>query len=288
MARFIEYQRVTLPDLPFRVLDRAFFRPQAAKLWEKERAWQREAANSAGARLADHLRAQWHQEETWIGHSLDALLAGMTSRVLTSSIRALCDGFAIAQPALHRIRWGGLRSLIGDPDFVLKGTDATVLGEVKVGAKKTSHRYSLQQHRKFMTLGALCSLLGDDTDRACHLLIVADTSPRKFCSDFKRWQPEVVGHRLRFRDDGKLKAHVIDVVRGEVSKDRINPARSRVESLEPLDLDEIVPTFVYSWRDFAEVMRDQLRALDLNEFIASVDALESLAYGVSSPVKLTV
>ncbi len=279
MARSIEYERVTLPDLPFRVLDRAFFRPQAAKLWEKERARQREVAKGAGTRLADHLKAQWHLEETWIGHSLDALLAGLPSRVLTSSIRALCDGFAISHPALHHIKWRGLRSLVGDPDFVLKGMDATVLGEIKVGAKKTSHRYSLQQHRKFMTLGALCSFLANQTNSVCHLLIVPDTDPRKFCSDFDRWQPERLCHRLKFRDDGKLKAHVSDVVRSEVSRGGINLSRSRIESIENLDLAEIVPTFVYSWKDFAEVVRKELHAVDLNEFITSVDRLESLACG---------
>jgi len=280
MARFIEYQWVTLADLPFRVLDQAFYRPQSAKLWEKERAKQREAANIAGMGLSHHLKAQWHKEEVWIGHSLHALLAGMPCRVLADSIRTLCDGFAIAQPALHRLRTRGLKHLVGDPDFVLKGTDATVLGEIKVGAKKTSHRYSLQQHRKFMTHGALCSCLENNPNRVCQLLIVPNTDPRKFCSDFERWQPELLGHSLKFRDDGKLKSHISGVVRNEALRDEIKLSRSRVEYIENLDPDEIVPIFVYSWKDFAEVVRQQLREVGLDEYIASVDELESLACGI--------
>jgi hypothetical protein len=199
--------------------------------------------------------------------------------VLSAAIRVLCDGFSIAKPGLYRVRTRGLRHLVGDPDFVLRGLDATLLGEIKVGTKPNSHRYSFQQHRKFMTHGALCSSLSNSPEPVCHLLVVPNSDPRKFCSDFRDWQPELLGHRLRFRDDGKLRAHIADVLRSELARGIVDLNRSRVEEVASLDPEEVVPSFVYTWKEFCEVFRSQFHESGFEEYIPSVERLESFAYG---------
>jgi hypothetical protein len=90
--RNLGFAALTIADVPFQVLENAFWRPQAAKLHGKHKDTLTRISDELAARTYEKLRLAWQQEETWINHALNALMLALPDDVLGEILGKSCGG----------------------------------------------------------------------------------------------------------------------------------------------------------------------------------------------------
>ena len=203
---------VSLVDLPFSVLADAYWYPQGAKLYGKHKA---SLAVKPGSKVSfEMVRKAWSREETWINHSLVTLLGALPEVVMSRLLADALGGLAVSHARVEKLDSANIQGVTGDPDFILRDDDVCVLGECKVRAHVGNHRYSFDQFRKYMLLGAICGAARAPEvcrRRVVHLLVVPDADPAKFCADYQKWSPQVHDRMLMVPPEAALPSPVGDL-----------------------------------------------------------------------------
>lgn len=287
----------SVAHVPFRVLENAFWRPQAAKLSGKHKDSLHAISDVRATKMWQRLWRAWAREETWINHALNALLLSLPDEALSSVMNELTGGGLIKQPHVAKIETAGIAGLVGDPDFIVLGQHACVLGESKVQAHDKSHKYSFGQYTKYMTLGAIiASGVPSQQRETRHLLLVPTADPKVFCSDYKQWQPRVVDRILivdpdsievrdkkqRFRDYETWHSFLGKTLLGMAVQSRCSLDLKAVERVLAGDRPEVVPTYVATWSEMAAAIGSAAKAIGHSSAAEAAATLERLSNGGES------
>ena len=294
-SRQLRIEPSTVVDVPFQVLENAFWRPQAAKLCDKHRGSLKSISGPGAEKSYQKLRVAWRREETWINHALNALLASVPDLSLGRVLGEMNGGEALAGPVVSTLDSGGIASTTGAPDFIVMGEKACVLGETKVAAQPTSARYSFQQFTKYQTLAAIltCARAPGMRRSPTHLLVVPEIEPQKFCSDSDQWRPQARGHRLvvdaktmkirdpkgRFSDFATWSAYVRKTLLDKRVLSRCDLDTEKVERLMAADSPCLVPTYVVTWAEMMGALSAVAKADGLRNLGRAAARLEAMAYG---------
>ncbi len=298
-SRQLLFQPLTVVDLPFQVLENAFWRPQAAKLHGDHRDSLASISSAAGEKTYQKLRAAWALEETWINHALNALLASVPDGALARLMGGLCGGIPLDAPQLVRLDAGGIASTTGAPDFVLLGEQTCILGECKVDAQPSSARYDFQQFTKYQMLGAIlaCARAPAIKRQPVHLLVAPELDPATFCRDHQQWRPRLDDHRLvvdpstmemrdrkaRFRDFEAWRSFVRKTLLEDRVLRRCDLDPAEVERLTAADSPVLVPTYVVTWTELMAAVRALAEPAGLRNLARAATKLDALAYGPFGP-----
>jgi len=290
-ARLVTFQPVGLADLPFRVLEHAYWRPQAARVPRANR--QRGQKKDAETARIIRARRGWRREETWINDCFEAVLTSLPSHVSREWVAHVAAAFDLGKPRVVALDYAGLRSLTGKPDFALMGDDAIVLGECKVGTHRRSARYTFQQYGKYMGLAALCRCSANRRlpRQVVHLILAPTTDPRRFLNDYADWQPAVIARQLVFSPAKvRLRGGVGGATdhatwRDQLAKLLRGKAVQRNCPLDRLALDELldqpdVPiarTFVWAWAEAGDKLASICAAQNLDTQVQAVHDIVGLA-----------
>lgn len=293
--RHLCFEPFTVFDAPFQVLENAFWRPQAAKLTPKHRDAIRKASKAAGTKTYEALRAAWRREETWINHALNALLASMPDVMISAVLGELCGGIRLDATQVSLMDSGGMASLTGAPDFIVRGSRTCVLGESKVAAHSASHRYTFGQFTKYQMLGAMltCARSPEMRRAAFHLILSPEPHPSNFCSDHAQWSPEVDdglmqvdARRLavrdpkeRFRDYSTWRRFVRQSLLGTSVNSRCELDAERVETLMKAESPTLIPTYVATWGEAMSAVRTVAQKQGFTNLSLAATKLEEAAYG---------
>ena len=294
-GRQLRIEPTTVVDVPFQVLENAYWRPQAAKLCDKHQGSLKSISGPGAEKNYQKLRVAWHREETWINHALNALLASLPDLSLGRVLGEMTGGAALAGPVVSTLDSAGIASTTGAPDFIVKGENACVLGETKVAAQPTSARYSFQQFTKYQTLAAIltCARARGVSRTTTHLLVVPEIEPQKFCSDSDQWRPQVREGRLivdakamkirdpkgRFIDFATWRAFVRKTLLDKRVLSRCDLDTDKVERLMAAGSPSLVPTFVVTWAEMMGALSAGTKADGLGNLGRAARRLENMAYG---------
>jgi hypothetical protein len=177
-----------------------------------------------------------------------------------------------------------LNKFVGEPDFVLwdAAKSAIVMGEIKIGAKPSNGRYSVQQLMKYMRLGLLArGSLG--VQSVTHMIVVPDGEFRQHCSDPDYWLPTV-------SNDGRLGTEVPNrfltyQVEYEMVSDQ---CASLLETMDTKlvrsfirDRDPLIPidTFVASWQALCGQLARSCEATHAGHLTPAIQVLQRLGEG---------
>ena len=291
---------VNLADLPFALLKRAYWRPQALGL-RKDNV-DAKAEQNRRSRLPHFLLEKWPKEETWVGKVLDQLLAGAPPR-------AVGDAFAAVDNRLQGCAFGlwndsarALRAHVGDPDFILfdESKSALVLGEIKISAKATNGRYSFEQFSKYMLYAALAQLSGL-AKTVTHLLVAPSLEPSEFCNDAKLWEPRVqassgrlsvtpsavrlkgkaYGKKNGYRDFESWRRYAADSLLDEEWREA-NPGYGKAEVERLLNAKTspvLVSTYVVTWDRLCSELAKSCEARHAGHLVPAIEKLRKLGTG---------
>lgn len=297
-TRLLRFEPLTVVDLPFEVLENAFWRPQAAKLHGKHKESLAAISNETAKKSYQKLRVAWRREETWINHALNALLASIPDVLLGGLIGELCGGIALDAPHLAKLDAGGIPSITGAPDFVVMGRTTCILGESKVAAHAASQRYDFQQFTKYQMLGAILACARDPAIKRdpAHLIVVPDAEPRSFCADHGQWRPQVHGRRIavepdsidvrdakgRFRDFATWRTFVRDTLLDKRVLKRCDLDGDKLARLTAVESPILVPTYVVTWADLMGSVRAVSETEGFRNLGHAANKLEGMAYGAAA------
>ena len=293
------FEERCLSDIPFLVLEDAYWRPQDAHLQKHFRGKYEEANRKGNIKEYQRLQHFWRQRETWINYSLDCLLMASSPQLLTLVIGELVPGMVLSNPRLFKSDIAGLKADIGVPDFIIKGDDSLVLGEIKTDALEKSHRYSFEQYSKFMLFAALClcSERPEFPKNIFHVIVSPDTDVRAFCNDYEQWRPSVVSGRLnvnagdlkikerkgRFTDFGSWKSYLFNFLGDEPLIEQNAIAEQKIQTFRDISSPELVPTYLYSWEEFANLYVRCAEQHDCPNLAVAAKRLQSLAVPHGTP-----
>lgn len=103
----LHFTPVTVADVPFQVLDNAYWRPQAAKLHGKHKDSLAADPHAVAEKTYQKLAGSWRKEETWINHALNALLSALPEAVLATLVAELCGGMEVDEAGRPGLRHPG-------------------------------------------------------------------------------------------------------------------------------------------------------------------------------------
>lgn len=285
--------RLLASDLPFRVLEDAYWHPQEAHLKPEFSEKFRDQNEAEGRKEYQRLKGFWRKREIWITYAFEALLLASSPRLLATVFNRLIPSAGLVAPEVYACNLRELKADIGVPDFIIGDRDALVLGELKVGAAPTSHRYTFEQYSKFMYFSAVCKLSESSglPSNVTHLVMCPEIAPEKICSDYAQWRPSLVGNKLivdplmlRVRD---RKKRVSDFTswKSQLQRFLVDPALNAHNSPRPdseqlardLQTTMIADTFVYSWNEFATVFNDTAGHSEGHHLALSMDQIRRMA-----------
>lgn len=215
----IKLTPIHVSDLPFRVLHDAYFVPDEAQLKDKYAQWFHEENVAAGRTQYARLEGYWRTRETWINLAFQNLLLASRPVLLASVFNRLIPSARLVEPQVYSCNLADLKAHIGVPDFIVADRHTLLLGELKVGAMATSHRYSFEQYTKYMFFAAVCKFgkaYSELPARVKHLILCPEVSPSKLCADYGQWKPSVADNMRLMVDPSKLKTKL------RIQKNRIS------------------------------------------------------------------
>ena len=133
----------------------------------------------------------WPKRERFVNQVLYAVLLAMPPEAMNRTFMSLMPELTpLAEPTLCKGTSRKLGEFIGEPDFVMldRHGKKAVIGEIKIGATKVSNRYTFHQYTKYMLYAALLRAAGI-ADHVAHVIVVPDTTPKRLCKDYKKWEP---------------------------------------------------------------------------------------------------
>lgn len=291
--RLLRFRPLSVVDVPFQVLENAYWRPQAAKLHGRHKETLAAVSDTRAKQIYEKLQVAWRLEETWINHALNALLLALPADGLGKLLGDIWGGHPVAAPGVAKIDSAGIASITGDPDFVVVGSEICVLGESKVAAQPTSHRYGFQQFTKYQLLGSMVSCARDPAFRRepKHVVVVPDLDPSHFCDDHDQWRPRLEGSRLvfdpagldvrdrrsRYRDYKSWRAFLRETLLDKRVMKRCELEPDMVDQLFAEGTVVPIPTYVVRWSELMSSVRSSsAKASGLSR---AATTLEELAYG---------
>lgn len=251
-------KRRNIVELPFEVLEQAHWRPSEAQL-----CCQHKPDHSEGPEYS-RLRALWRRREVNFNFSLDALLMGLHPSEFSRFASAL-SGIAFDDTCLFDGYSQELKKIIGVPDLVISDGTNCVLGENKIAAG-----YEIGQFIKYQTFAMLCRAADSLPSNLVHVIVVQDTEPGRFISDFgKAWRPDLIDSELFLGDEDRsfvLKAMTQNIVaiakKFNLAKGIRAPNVLTVDSLEA-QAGKLTRTIVISWHDFVKKFDAETNRPDL-------------------------
>jgi len=274
----------TLAELPVMLIGRLYFAPQAyrKKLTAKEETLRANAGVNTYRFLRDNV---WSAEERVVNKCLEGMLMAAPPAAVAAAIKAVAATAGLVSPVLCKLRYPKqLNKVVGEPDFMLwdAAKSALVIGEIKIGAKPSNGRYSVQQLMKYMRLGLLArGSLG--VQSATHLIVVPDGDFRRHCSDSDYWLPTVA-------NDGRLGTEVPNnFLTYQVEYGMVADESARL--LEVMDAESVrgfvqkrnplipIDTFVTSWKTLCGQLSKSCEATHAGHLIPAMQVLQRLGEG---------
>ncbi len=281
----LEFEPITLAELPIWFMARLYYRPVAVRKKLTAGETKRHEEGGGGSLYKFLYRHVWAAEETVVNKCLEAVLMAVPPPAVAAAVKAIAPGSELRVPSVCRLRARDrLNRYVGEPDFVLVDQErrALVLGEIKIGAKPTNGRYSLQQLQKYMQLGLFAqSLKGFES--VIHLVVLPDADIAKHCSDAKTWNPRIgLGHRLEPEDEGRFKARY-SLYKEAAEKVAENFADFDIDQfLKPVDLMRpLLPidTYAVSWKTMCAALVESCQQGHAQHLVPALDVLRSLGEG---------
>lgn len=291
---------LNVADLPFELLTHLYWRPQALGL--KRENVDSKALDKRSSRLPELRESVWPKEETWVNKVLDTVLASAPPRAIAESLAGLVPQLEARELALHQQEASAISDHVGDPDFALwdETSRTLVLGESKIGAKKTNGRYSFDQFSKYMLYGALMEIAGHAT-RVLHVVLAPSLDPHDVCNDAKQWDPAIDPDSgtlsvdpARIRLSGKLyqrkdryhdlpswqryaREHLLDPEWREANGDYLDTAVD--ERLTAASAPVLVPTYVMTWDRWSSELVRACRKHGAGHLAPAIERLRELGNG---------
>lgn len=271
---------LSLSEAPFSILEHAHWVPYSAGLADKFRPKASDAA--LDQKMFMRLRRLWHKQEIWLSHALECVLLGYGPFLLAEVFGGKPGG---QEPCgLYSADWAEIKHEVGVPDLIAVRDKTLYLIEIKSGATPSKHRYSLQQHAKYMKFGAfaICSAaLATEDDCAFqitaaeHWLVARSAQIEQCVRDYHDWEPSV-GH------DGQLtigNGGVCDAIDSEVSSFvRANAEKHSLSVERYKDLRQM-PTKLVTWPEFASGLKRVALNGQRPDLTHEADRLVALALG---------
>ena len=279
--RKLIFQEKNLIDTPFEVLITAHWRPQDAQL---KKEFKKESIRK-DEKEYERLKIIWKEREVWINICLDLLMLSTPKETLANVFNTLL-GYKYLEPAKNYKfdTSKGLGKWIGVPDFVLKDEMNNVLcGEIKIAAIKTNHKYSFQQYRKYLSIGALYLLspLYPEPKQIRNIVILPTDDLKSNILDYFDWKPQLKDNTLKpfvNKNNGTHKRLVEDLK--ELLQYEKIAKSNEIEYKEVIsriyDLNEQVPTYIYSWSKFLNVYYETCRLHCDDRFLSYIERLKTL------------
>ncbi len=111
--RQLRFVPQTVADVPFRVLENAFWRPQAAKLDQRFRKGLQANSDDEAVKTIEKLMVAWRREETWVNHSFKRLLNALPEAVLSDALAKCMGGVVLNQPRVEKLDSAGMGPVTG-------------------------------------------------------------------------------------------------------------------------------------------------------------------------------
>jgi len=292
------FEKRALSDIPFLVLEDAYWRPQDAHLQKHFRLKYEESNKRGSIKEYERLKKFWRQRETWINYSLDCLLMASSPKLLSQVFGELVPSMSLTNPQLFNSNIPGLKADIGVPDFILKDHNALVLGEIKTDALENSHKYSFEQYSKFMLFSALClcSLRSDIPKNVIHIIIAPDIDAKKLCNDYKRWLPSINANKLhvnaekldlrdrkkRFRDFASWKKYLLNFIEDDLLIKQNSLSKDNIQEYRGITTPELAPTHLFTWQQFCDVYVRNAVENGVKNLADTAIAIQSLAVPVNN------
>lgn len=216
--------------------------------------------------MGEVLTIERFKREIWVNFSFLNLLYGTSYEIRSKLFSRLTKQVMITPNFCSVFRNSPpLRKYIGMPDFIVNDESGNaIIGEIKIGARKSNHKYSFQQYTKYMHLAALCKCSSKIIlpKNITHLLILPTENLSENTLDKKLWLPTVDKQLM----SPNINSENIDLIiwKSELKsflckKEVTNQNELEMEKIEVLmnqQTPEIVPTYVYSWTKLLEVMKE--------------------------------
>lgn len=280
-----------LVNLPFRVLTQAFWRPQAFKKMLESGT----LSEANIERKIDRLNKLWQQQESWINQSADAIFGSLPPEAIGKIMHELMPAISATPLTPYECRAGAMKRYLGVPDLFFLGGSQAVAGEMKIGATAQNGKYSFEQYTKYLTLALFmrASRRADLPKRIVHLLIVPTLDPKRFCSDYSQWRPEIKDgllvvdpKNISYKDRKKRFANY-DGWKKEVLAAMNN---KQYAASNDIDRDEVttidrdlgfsaMQTRVVTWSELMRSTRNVAKRVGLGHLARSCDALSELGSG---------
>jgi hypothetical protein len=291
----VHFKPFGIPELPFRVLEHAYHRPQAAKLGDRYALSTLPESKPVDESRFKLTQRTWYREESWINHAVEGLLASLPTSVARDWVANLCDGFILRDGQTSQIEYAGLRAVTGDPDFILVGQDSVVLAESKVSRHRSNGRYTFDQYSKYMRLAALCRVSSGKRlpGQVVHLLLVPSMNPEEFVGDYQDWEPTIVGHRLltdpsnvRLRSKGgqiisyaQWFARMAETLQSREVQQYCPCDPDALSAILANETESFAQTYVWSWGDAMALLSSRCGDSDLDRQAAAARLIGELASG---------
>lgn len=233
----LELKRRNLVELPFEVLEQAHWRAREVQLCCKYKTAESDEKEYI------RLRRHWRQKEVFFNFSLDALLMALNPTELANVAKAI-SSLHFKSSFFFSGYCQQLKSIIGVPDFIVSDEYSCVLGEIKIVGKRL---YDFDQYIKYQSFAALCRAISHLPKELIHIVVVPDTEPIRFISDYgKNWIPEVKQGELELSQNEK------EFVVKKLKENLVEIANKLKERSLGKDTCELIPTLILSWNDFIE------------------------------------
>ncbi len=257
----LQFEKKSLPGLPFDILNNVYYRPQDAIL-----SGSHKIVKKAGEMMGEVLTIERFNREIWVNFSFLNLLHGTSYEIRSKLFSRLTKQIMITPNFCSVFRNSPpLRKYIGMPDFIVNDESGhAIIGEIKIGARKSNHKYSFQQYTKYMHLAALCKCSSKTVlpKKITHLLILPSENLSENILDKKLWLPTVDNQLLT----PNINSENIDMtiwkteLRNFLYKKEVTIQneleKEKIELLMSQQTPDIVPTYVYSWIKLLEIIQE--------------------------------
>jgi hypothetical protein len=231
--------------------------------------------------LREHI---WPSSEIIVNKSLETVLMAAPPKAVARAINSLAPNASLANPRVCQlVRPKGLMKWTGRPDLVLfdQQNGSLVLGEIKIGAKKTNERYKFEQLKKYMQLGLLART-HLKLKHVAHLVIVPSQNIAEHCDDPDYWKPDIdAGRQLVSRDPDRFRT-MLAVYQGaaqDIARTLPIDVREFLKSINPDKPLIPIPTYVATWDELGNELTKACNQEGAGYLAGSCELLKKMGVG---------
>lgn len=269
-------------DIPYEILITAYWRPQDAQLKTLYKS-----SNMGDLKEYQRLKDLWKKREVWTNFCLELLLLATPESVLSEVFNSLIGRCYLGPARSHTLeKMKSLEKWIGVPDFILMDqNNSIVVGEIKIGATKSNHKYSYQQYEKYMLLSTLF-LMSENFEypkNIIHMVILPSEKMEVNTNDYSDWMPEIKSNTLipfeKHPKRDKLRKQLHERVKEfliykDISKDNNINLGNIVDQISATQ--DKITTHVFSWANFLDVYKNVVKKNKDNRTMSFVERLNEL------------